>query len=101
MITDEELKCFPLIEAEFKVIASDTRPVIVDKAISNQVCHGNIDWRGIQKNSVQIAKYKLDELRTPMIYDGLYEWNLKYDNFIGYMAGVIQSKKFETDLLMP
>ncbi|NLX93878.1 MAG: hypothetical protein GXZ02_08475, partial [Clostridiales bacterium] len=53
-----------------------------------------VDWRELQKVSVQIAKYKLDELRTPMIMDNIYNWNLEYDNFLGYMAGIVKLKRF-------
>jgi hypothetical protein len=94
LVTNEEVQKFPQVERDFKVIDSDTRLVIVDSTVAKRVQYGKVDWRELQKVSVQIAKYKLDELRTPMIMDNLYRWNLDYDGFLGYMAGIVKLKKY-------
>jgi len=53
--------------------------------------HLPIDWRDIQKSSVQIWGYRLDDLRIPEVLDhpGIYKWTYAYDDFIGYMAGIL------------
>lgn len=94
LVTNEDLRNFPQIEQDFKVIDNDTRLVVVDSTIAERLKYGKVDWRELQKVSVQIAKYKLDELRTPMIMDNIYNWNLEYDNFLGYMAGIVKLKRF-------
>ncbi|HWQ76151.1 MAG TPA: CRISPR-associated endonuclease Cas3'' [Syntrophomonas sp.] len=100
LVDNENEQIFPLVEKKFKVIDTDTRIVVVNQAIAERIRYGKIDWRELQKNSVQIAKYKLDELRTPEVLKDIYRWNLNYDDFLGYMAGIIQLKKFEGEAMI-
>lgn len=94
LVTNEGLQNFPQVELDFKVIESNTRLVVVDSNVAERLQYGKVDWRELQKTSVQIAKYKLDELRTPIIMDNIYRWNLEYDDFLGYMAGIVKLKKY-------
>jgi CRISPR-associated endonuclease Cas3-HD len=94
LISAEESQNFPQVEHDFKVIDTDTRLVVVDSTVADRLKYGKTDWRELQKVSVQIAKYKLDELKTPIIMDNLYMWNLEYDDFLGYMAGIVKLKKY-------
>ncbi|MGI5899772.1 MAG: CRISPR-associated protein, partial [Christensenellales bacterium] len=94
LISNEGLQNFPQVEQDFKVIDTDTRLAIVDKEIARCLKYGMVDWKELQQVSVQIAKYKLVELRTPVIIDNIYNWNLEYDGFLGYMAGVVKLKKY-------
>jgi hypothetical protein len=32
-------------------------------------------------------------MRAPEVLPDIYVWNLTYDDFIGYMAGIIQDKQ--------
>ncbi|HHY27785.1 MAG TPA: DEAD/DEAH box helicase family protein [Desulfitobacterium dehalogenans] len=100
LVTDENLQRFPRVEQAFKVIDSDTRLVIVDPSMAKRLQYGKVDWKELQKVSVQIAKYKLDELRTPMIMDKIYRWNLEYDGFLGYMAGIVKLKKYRGEAII-
>ncbi|WP_418791808.1 CRISPR-associated helicase/endonuclease Cas3 [Phosphitispora sp. TUW77] len=100
LITNEELQNFRQVERDFKVIDSDTRLVVVDSTVARRLQYGKVDWRELQKVSVQIAKYKLDELRTPMIMDNIYRWNLEYDYFLGYMAGIVKLKKYRGEAII-
>ena len=95
LIVSEEQKKFPEVEREFKVIDTDTRIVVTDPNVANRLKRGNIDWRELQKVSVQIPKYKLDELKTPKVLDNIYLWKIDYNDFLGYMAGVIPLIKFD------
>lgn len=96
----EELQNFPQEECDFKVINSDTRLAVVDADVAKRLRTGKANWRELQKVSVQIAKHKLDELKIPHIIDEIYHWNLEYDNFIGYMAGIVKLKKFDGQALI-
>ena len=100
LVGNEELLNFPFVEKEFKVIDTDTRIVVIDRDVADGIYRGKIDWRELQKNSVQIAKYKLDELKTPEVLENIYRWNLNYDDFLGYMAGIIQLKKFDGEAMI-
>ena len=86
---------FPTVEREFKVIDSDTCLAVVDEKTAYAVRNGHINWRELQTKSVQISKYKLEELHVPLLHDELYYWNLQYDDFTGYMAGIISRKNVE------
>lgn len=95
MLLEEEIsKGFPFVEENFKVIEADTCLAVADERIVDRIRNGRCDWVELQRYSLQIASFKLQELKIPEIAKGLYHWNLKYDNFLGYMAGIIQS--FET-----
>lgn len=96
----ETLQNFPQVEHDFKVINSDTRLAIVDADIAKRLRAGEVRWQELQKTSVQISKYKLDELKIPQIVDEIYHWNLEYDNFLGYMAGIVKLKKFSGQALI-
>lgn len=88
---DNEMR-FPQVEKDFQVIASDTRTVVIgDKVIEKIEKHQPINWRDIQRSSVQIWGFRLDALRIPEVlgHHGIYKWTYAYDNYIGYMAGVL------------
>ena len=100
LMEHEDLQNFPQVERDFKVINSDTRLAVVDTGVAKRLRAGIFNWRELQKVSVQIAKYKLDELRIPYIMDEIYHWNLEYDNFLGYMAGIVKRKKLDGQALI-
>lgn len=83
---------FPEVERGFKVIASDTRTVVVDPGLASRLeSFQPVDWRDIQRNSVQLWGSRLDKLRIPGIANqpGLYKWNLGYSPFLGCMEGIL------------
>jgi CRISPR/Cas system-associated endonuclease/helicase Cas3 len=100
IIDYEQSKNFPQVEKQFKVIDTDTRLVVVDPNVAERLRYSSVSWKELQRVTVQIAKYKLDELSTPMLLDSIYEWNLDYNNFIGYMAGIIKQGKLEREMLI-
>lgn len=89
---------FPQVEKDFRVIASDTRTVVVDTEMVKKLeYHLSVDWRDIQKASVQIWGYRLDALRIPEVlgHPGMYKWSYAYNDFIGYMAGILPVEAFK------
>lgn len=95
LIMSEKSNNFPEVERDFKVIDTETRLVVTDHNLEVKIKRGIINWRELQKVSVQIPKYKLDELGIPQVLDNIYLWNRDYDDFLGYMAGVIPLIKFD------
>ena len=95
LLTKESERDFPFVEENFKVINTDTRIAIADMKIIDRIRIGYCDWRELQKHSLQIAYYKLQELHIPQITEEIYHWNLAYDDFLGYMAGIIQKNEPE------
>jgi len=96
----ETAKDFPEVQSLFRVIDADTYTVVVDDAVKKRLKQWEkISWREIQGSSVQIWGVRIELLRIPQFtqYPELYEWNLAYDDFLGYMAGVLQVESFSLD----
>jgi len=84
---------FPRIEEHFRVIATDTYTVVINEnTVWKMENHYPLTWRDIQNTSVQIWGYRLKGLQVPEIsgHPGIYKWVYHYDDFIGYMAGVLR-----------
>ncbi|MDR2632835.1 MAG: CRISPR-associated endonuclease Cas3'' [Treponema sp.] len=97
LVRKEEISRFPLVEKEFKVINTDTRLTIVDNALIKRIeNYEKVKWQEVQKKSVMIWGYKLENLRIPKISRDMYKWNCLYNDFLGYMAGVISVDEFTT-----
>ena len=89
---------FPKVESLFKIISADTRTVVVgDDLIRRIESFEPVDWREIQKNSVQIWGYRIDALHIPKLrrHSGVYAWHLKYSPFLGVMEGILELEEFE------
>jgi len=92
LLKSEEGLRFPRVESDFRVIASDTRTVIIGEDLVRKLeNHLLVDWRDIQKSSVQIWGYRLNDLCIPEVlgHPGMYKWIYAYNDFIGYMAGIL------------
>ncbi len=88
---------FPAVEEQFKVIESDSCLAVVDDEVKEAIKNKRIDWRELQIKSVQIARYKLEVFNTPKLLDDIYSWNLQYDDFLGYMAGILNIISIEKE----
>ena len=98
LLKSEEQLRFPRVEKDFRVIASDTRTVVVDEDLINKLeKHHQVDWMDIQRSSVQIWGYRLNTLHIPEVsgHPGMYKWPYAYNDFIGYMAGVFPIEAFK------
>ncbi len=68
LIEREGERDFIFVDDNFRVIESDTKLAVVDEHTAKAVATGSFSWRELQKNSLQISKYKLDkELHAPQI----------------------------------
>lgn len=94
LLEKEIAQSFPFVEENFKVIDNDARIAVVDERIVDRIRNGHCDWSELQRHSLRIAHFKLQELHIPEIAKGIYRWNLQYDDFLGYMAGIIQVYEF-------
>lgn len=97
IVKAEKKSNFPGVNELFCVIPSNTVTVIVDEDLRRRIeNHDRIDFREIQQKSVAIytAKaigYAVAPLRG---HEGLHAWTLAYDDFLGYMAGVLTVADF-------
>lgn len=88
----EAAQVFPEVQDLFRVIDQATVTAVVDKGLQHRLdTGGTIDWRELQQLSVQIYTSKTIEfaLRDFLHFPDLKAWTLKYDHFLGYMAGVL------------
>ena len=98
LVVQEAQLRFPMVEDKFHVIASDTRTVVIDeKIITRLETYQPVTWQDIQQSSVQIWGYRLNDLRVQEIHGkpDMYKWDLAYDNFLGYMRGILDVESFK------
>lgn len=97
LLHDENRRRFPKVQEDFKVIPSETRTVVVEPELIDKLeRHEKVDWQAIQSGSVQIWGNRLDRfgILPFAAYPEIFKWTLKYDSFLGYMAGVLESEEF-------
>jgi CRISPR-associated endonuclease/helicase Cas3 len=88
---------FPSVADKFKVIADDTVTAVVDEDLIRRLeRHEPVNATELQKLSVHVPRYRKDEYTLKPItgYQDIHAWNLKYDAFLGYMAGVLEALDF-------
>lgn len=88
---------FPKVAELFRVIDTNTVTVVVAPHLQEQLLRG--EWCGrdqLQKHSVQIWGWRAEELRLEEVprFPGLYRWPFEYDNFLGYMVGLLPVIEF-------
>lgn len=99
---------FPEVAEEFCVIESDTVTAVVDDGLAERLKAGDVaDPNELQLLSVSVRKYLAGEYAVEKIehpglarfrsYPEVFRWTLGYDKFIGYMKGVMDSYRHQTD----
>ena len=94
---DELLKAegalnFPKVAELFRVIDSPTLTAVVDESIKEKIEYSQrVLTQDLQNGSVQIYGSRATEwaLREFDRLPGLFSWELDYDPFLGFMAGVL------------
>ena len=94
---DELLKAerslnFPRVAELFRVIDSPTLTAVVDSTLQETLESGqHVPNQELQNGSVQIYKSRASEwtVREFDYVPGLFAWELGYDPFLGFMAGVL------------
>lgn len=90
---------FKTVNDEFRVIESDTVPVVIKESVATQIKQGYGSWQDIQKSSVSIYRDQLKKWQVRQIAEDVYQWTLPYDSFLGYMAGVLKREEVKKGLL--
>lgn len=100
IVKAEKARKFPDVDDKFKVIASNTIFVLVDEELrqrfEDRERRKEIEPKELQQKSVVIYSSKAIQYGVmPLKVSGdLYYWMLEYDDFIGYMAGVLNLANF-------
>lgn len=91
LLEQEGLMQFQTLDREFEVIDDDTVPAVVDAAFAEAIASGKGDWSTLQKKSVSIRCTKVKSWNVKAIAGDVYQWTLGYDDFLGYMYGVLNA----------
>ncbi len=106
-LTDEIIKAestrdarntdFRKVAELFKVIDTNTVTVVVAPQLQEQLLRGQWCQREqLQKHSVQIWGWRVEQLKLHEFprFPGFYGWSYNYDDFIGYMFGLLPVIEF-------
>ena len=91
LLLSENLWKFETIEKDFKVIDSDSVTAVVDESFALLIKENKVDWKQLQRHSVSIRKSLINKLNLQEIVPNIYQWNLQYDTFLGYMKGKLKT----------
>jgi CRISPR-associated endonuclease/helicase Cas3 len=97
LLKAEREKNYPGVAQHGRVIQADTRTVVVDRNLACQLKSGErLSFQEILLGSVQIWAQRIDALGLTALpgRQELYEWPHEYDDFLGYMAGVLKMHAF-------
>lgn len=99
LISAERNKNFSEVCDKFKVISEDTVLAVTNDVLKQKLRSGQADWKDIQRMSVSIRANRAKQLKLPVITEGVYDWNLRYNSFLGIMAGVLDFLKAKDNFL--
>ena len=89
---------FPEVQDNFRVIDDNTVLVVADSELKEQLRYGGCDWKTIQRKTVSVQRHRVEQLRLRPIIDGVYDWNLGYDDFLGIMRGILSYQQSKESL---
>jgi CRISPR-associated endonuclease/helicase Cas3 len=100
----EAARNYPAVSEHGRVIAAETRIVVVDERLKLLLAEANkhrpVSFRLLLSGSVQLWATKIEKLglkELPGRHD-LYVWSDAYEpEFLGYMAGVLRNDRFLRD----
>lgn len=74
---------------KFRVIDQKTVLAVPDDSMASAIAEGRASWQELQRHAVSVRKEKIVLWHLREIADGIYQWTLGYDSFLGYMHGVL------------
>ena len=90
LLAQDDAMQFQQINEKFQVIDQNTIPAVIDVSLAEAISKGKGTWTALQQKSVSIYQYKAQTWQLKEIARGVYQWTLDYDDFLGYMAGVLK-----------
>lgn len=85
----EAAQQFRTLAQKFRVIDQKTVLVVPDDSMASAIAEGRASWQELQRHAVSVRKEKIVLCHLREIADGIYQWTLGYDSFLGYMHGVL------------
>lgn len=85
----EAAQQFRTLAQKFRVIDQKTVLAVPDESMASAIAEGRASWQELQRHAVSVRKEKIVLWHLREIADGIYQWTLGYDSFLGYMHGVL------------
>ena len=85
----EAAQQFRTLAQKFRVIDQKTVLAVPDDSMASAIAEGRAIWQELQRHAVSVRKEKIVLWHLREIADGIYQWTLGYDSFLGYMHGVL------------
>lgn len=85
----EAAQQFRTLAQKFRVIDQKTVLAVPDDSMASAIAEGRASWQELQRYAVSVRKEKIVLWHLREIADGIYQWTLGYDSFLGYMHGVL------------
>ena len=85
----EAVQQFRTLAQKFRVIDQKTVLAVPDDSMVSAIAEGRASWQELQRHAVSVRKEKIVLWHLREIADGIYQWTLGYDSFLGYMHGVL------------
>ena len=85
----EAAQQFRTLAQKFRVIDQKTVLAVPDESMASAIAEGRASWQELQRHAVSVRKEKIVLWHLREIADGIYQWTLEYDCFLGYMHGVL------------
>lgn len=85
----EAAQQFRTLAQKFRVIDQKTVLAAPDDSMASAIAEGRASWQELQRHAVSVRKEKIVLWHLREIADGIYQWTLGYDSFLGYMHGVL------------
>ncbi len=90
LIEDEKEQLFQEVSNNYHIIEDENILVIVDPELKQSILNGNCTWKEIQRKAVPLSCNKIKEYGVQQLAEGIYDWNLGYDSFLGIMHGALK-----------
>ena len=85
----EAAQQFRTLAQKFRVIDQKTVLAVPDDSMASAIAEGRASWQELQRHAASVRKEKIVLWHLREIADGIYQWTLGYDSFLGYMHGVL------------
>ncbi len=93
LVKAEKNLCFKEVNDGYSIIDSDSVLVMVDDDLKQALLYGGCSWKEIQKRAVSVSRYRIKDYHLRELAEGIFDWNLRYDSFLGIMRGILDQDK--------
>jgi len=97
LVERESASDFPFVCEKFHIIENDTVLAVTDAELKQRIISHTADWHDIQRKCVSVRRNYVSKYGLSEICEGVYDWNIGYDGFLGIMQGILGILNFKQD----